>query len=209
MPTFSFLPKKNEFHDLFERATANLLDAARALQALFENFSAVEDQVAQITQIEQKGDTIVHAVVELTYSSLIAPIDHDDAQRLISALDDALDAIEATAVRLLIYRIAQPTDTARQLADAILAGAEQLNLAMPLLRKRQQFAQLQKHVVEINRLENHADQLLREALTDLARREDQVYDLIRWTEVYEHLEAATDRIEDVGDVLMRVVIKNA
>ncbi len=209
MPTLSFLPQKVEFHDLFERATANLLDAARALSALMENFSDVESQVAAITEIEQKGDSIVHQVVELTYASLIAPIDHEDAQRLISALDDALDAIEAAAVRLLIYRIEQPTEFARKFAESIYRAAEELHRAMPRLRRRQQFDELKKHIIEINRLENEADQYLREGLTELAGRADQLFDLIRWKEIYEYLEAATDRIEDVGDVLLRVIIKNA
>ncbi len=209
MATFSFLPQKIEFHDLFERATANLLDAARALKALMENFSDVENQVGALTALEQKGDIIVHQVVELTYASLIAPIDHEDSQRLISALDDALDAIEATAVRLLIYRVEQPTELARKFTESIYRAAEELHRAMPRLRHRQQFDELKKHLVEINRLENEADQYLREGLTELARHEDQLFDLIRWKEIYEHLEGTTDRIEDVADVLLRVIIKNA
>lgn len=209
MPNFSFLPSQPKFFDLFEQASANLLDGARLLQNLLDDYTDVENKAAQITEVEHKGDDIVHEVTALANVSLIAPIDHEDAQELIFALDDALDAVEASALRMAIYRVEQPTETARQLAALIQRGAAELHVAMPGLRSRKQLVKMQGHIVAIHDLENQGDQLLRRGLTDLVNQREDLFNLIRWKEIYEHLEGATDRIEDVGDVLLRVLIKNA
>jgi len=209
MPSFSFLPSQPRFFEQFECACANLVEGARLLQDLFDHYVDVDNKIAQITEIEHKGDHIVHEVIALTNVSLIAPLDHEDTQHLIFALDDALDAIEATAVRMSIYRIAQPTQMARQLAALVYQGAQELNEAMPGLRSRKQAEKIHGHVVKINDLEGEGDQILRRALTDLVDRRVDVFDLIRWKEIYESLEGTTDRVEDVGDVLLRVMIKNA
>ncbi len=209
MPSFSFLPSQPKFFDLFEEAGANLQDAGRRLQDLIENYTDVEAKSNRITELEQKGDRIVHEVTALAHISLIAPIDNEDAQRLIVTLDDALDAIEATAVRMTIFKIEQPTEIARQLASTIARGTEQVHEAMPGLRSRKQLEKMQSHIVVINELENKADQLLRKGLEELVGRRDDLFNLIRWKEIYEYLEETTDRLEDVGDILQRVLIKNA
>ncbi len=104
---FSFLPANVKFHDYFEKASANLLEGARLLQKLLDNYEEVEDLVAQITEIEHQGDFIVHEVTNLLPRTLITPIDGDDIQRLVSAVDDALDAVHAAALRLQIYQVTE------------------------------------------------------------------------------------------------------
>lgn len=209
MPSFSLLPSQPKFYDLFETASANLLAIASALQALMQNFSDVPQQCARITALEEAGDLVVHEVTSLAHASLIAPLDNEDSQRLIIALDDAVDAIEAAAVRMAIFKIEQPTDTARQLAALIARGADEVHKAMPGMRDRKLLKKIQAHIVEINKIENQGDQLLRRGLEELVAHHDDLFNLIRWKEIYESLEASTDRIEDVGDVLQRVLIKNA
>jgi predicted phosphate transport protein (TIGR00153 family) len=206
---FSFLPAEVKFYDWFEKASANLLEGARLLQDLLEHYDEVENKVAQITEVEHKGDFIVHEVTELLPRSLITPIDHEDIQRLIAAVDDALDSIEDTAVRLVIYRVEEVKEPARRLARLITSGAQELDAAVGLLRDKQNFKQVHAHIVEINTLENNGDRVYRDGLTDLVARREELFDLIRWREIYDFLEATTDRVEDAGDILQRVIIANA
>jgi predicted phosphate transport protein (TIGR00153 family) len=202
------LPAETKFYEWFEKATANLLDAATALQDLFDHYDNVELKVNHITELEHRGDFIVHEVMHLLMHTLIVPLDSEDIERLISSLDDALDKIEATAVRMVIFRIEAPTEYARQLAQLIYQGAQELHTAMPNLREKKTFRLVTEHIKEINTIENNGDHVLREALVDIVNHKDDLYNLIRWKEIYEMLEETTDRMEDIADVMQRVVIKN-
>ncbi len=208
MVRFQFLPGETQFYDWFEKASANLLDAAQQLKDLFDTYDNLENRVARITELEHRGDFMVHEVMHLLMHTLIVPLDSEDIERLISSLDDALDNIEAVAVRMLIYKIEQPTERARQLAHIIRSGANELHLAMPNLREKKNFSVVNAHIIEINTLENNGDRVLRDALTEIVSHKDDLFNLIRWKEIYELLEEATDRMEDVADVLQRVIIKN-
>ncbi len=208
MAKFQFLPAETKFYEWFEKATANLLEGAEALVDLLDNYEQVEHKVARITELEHRGDSIVHEVTHLLMHTLIIPLDSEDIERLISALDDVIDKIEATAVRMVIFRIEAPTERARQLGHLIRSGASELHQAMPNLREKKNFRRVTEHIKEINTIENNSDQILRDALVDIVNHREDLFNLIRWKEIYEMLEEATDRMEDVADVLQRVVIKN-
>jgi uncharacterized protein len=208
MAKFQFLPAETKFYTWFEKATGNLLEAAEALQDLLDHYEDVETKVARITELEHRGDFIVHEVMHLLMHTLIIPLDSEDIERLISSLDDAVDKIEATAVRMVIFRIEAPTTRARKLAHLIRSGANELHLAMPNLREKKNFRLVTEHIKEINTIENNGDRELREALVDIVGHKDDMFNFIRWKEIYEMLEETTDRMEDVADVLQRVVIKN-
>jgi predicted phosphate transport protein (TIGR00153 family) len=206
---FSFLPGEVRFYDYFEKASANLLEGARLQQDLLDHFQDVENKVARITEIEHRGDFIVHEVTELLPRTLITPIDNDDIQRLIIAVDDALDSIEEVAAHLLIYQVAEVKEPARRLAHLITEGAQELHAAVGGLRDKRLYNEIHDHLVQINTLENNGDRVLRDGLVQLVANRGDVFDLIRWKEIYELLEATTDRIEDAGDVLLKVIIANA
>jgi len=208
MVKFQFLPAETKFYEWFEKATANLVEAADALQDLLDNYEHVEAKVAHITELEHRGDFIVHEVMYLLMHTLIIPLDSEDIERLISALDDTMDAIEATAVRMVIFRIEAPTERAKQLGQLIRSGAAELHEAMHNLREKKNVRLVAEHIKEINTIENNGDRVLREALVDIVSHKDDLFNLIRWKEIYEMLEETTDRMEDVADVLQRVVIKN-
>src|SRR5512142_565802 len=127
---FSFLPGEVRFYDYFDKASANLLDAARLQQALFEHCEDLPSQVAQITEAEHRGDFIVHEVMELLPRTLLTPIDNDDIQHLTTAIDDALDSIEETAATLLIYQVDEIREPARKLAQLITEAAQELDQAV-------------------------------------------------------------------------------
>ncbi len=206
---FSFLPTEVKFYDYFEKAGANLLDGACLLQKLLDNYQDVDDAVAQITEIEHRGDFIVHEVTHLLPRTLITPIDGDDIQRLVCAVDDALDAIQAAAIQMSVYQIEEVKKPARRQAHLIMESARQLDCAMQKLRDKKMYDEIQACIVEINTLENNGDRVLQEAVSDLVEHRDDIFDFIRWKEIYELLEATLDRIEDAGDVIQKVMISNA
>jgi hypothetical protein len=206
---FSFLPATVEFYDYFEKASANLLEGARLLQKLLDNYEEVEDLVAQISEIEHQGDFIVHEVMHLLPRTLITPIDGDDIQRLVCAVDDALDAVQAAAVHLVIYEVTEVRKPARRLARLIVESAQELDAAMKGLRDKKLYSEILQRIVQINTLENNGDRVLEEGLRSLVAHREDMFDFMRWKEIYELLEATLDRIEDAGDVIQKVMIANA
>jgi uncharacterized protein Yka (UPF0111/DUF47 family) len=206
---FSFVPVEVKFFDYFQAATSNLLEAARLLQKLLDDYDDLEDAVAQMTELEHRGDFIVHEVTNLLPRTLITPFDGQDIQRLIDAVDDAVDTIHAVTVRLSIYQITDVRKPARRLAKLIVEGAGELDLAIKGLGDKKQYPQINQRIVQINTLENTGDRVLEEGLRNLMERRDDLFDMIRWKEIYELLEQCTDRLEDAGDVIQRVMIANA
>ena len=206
---FSFLPAEVKFYDYFEKATANLLEGARLLQKLVDNYENLEEYVAQITEIEHRGDFIVHEVTNLLPRTLITPIDSDDIQRLVSSVDDALDAVQAVIVEMSIYQITEVKKPARRLAHLIVESAQELHEAIKGLRDKKLYEQVRERIVHINTLENNGDHVLQDGLSSLVAHREDIFDFIRWKEIYELLEDTTDRIEDAGDVIQKVMIANA
>jgi predicted phosphate transport protein (TIGR00153 family) len=206
---FTLLPTEVKFYDYFEKASANLLAGAHLLQNLLDNFENVDEQVAQIAEIEHKGDFIVHEVSDLLPRTLITPIDGDDIQRLVSVVDDALDAVDAVTCRLVIYQVKDIKKPARRLAHLIVESATELDLAIRGLRDKNNYAEIKRRIVEINTLENNGDRVLQEGLSNLVAHKKNIYEFIIWKEIYELLEGTTDRIEDAGDVIQKVMIANA
>jgi len=147
-------------------------------------------------------------VTDLLPRTLITPIDADDIQRLVSAVDDALDAVYAVAQRLLIYQVSDVRKPAKRLAHLIVESAQELDAAIKGLRDKKLFNQVRERIVQINTLENNGDRVYYDGLTALVSHRDDVFDFIRWKEIYELLEATTDRIEDAGDVIQRVLVSN-
>ena len=206
---FSFLPAEVKFYDYLEKATANLLTGARALQKLLDHSLDIRAGVAEIARIEHDGDLIVHEVTNLLPRTLITPIDSEDIQRLISAIDDALDGVDAAAQCLVTYQISDIKPPARELARLITESVQELEVAIRKLPNKRLYAQIRTHIVQINTLENEGDRALQDALGDLVTHRDDMFDFIRWKEIYELLENTTDYVEDAGDIIQKVMIANA
>jgi len=206
---FSFLPVEVKFFDHFQAATSNLLEAAQLLQKLLDDYHDGEEVIAQLTELEHRGDFIVHEVTNLLPRTLITPFDGQDIQRLIDSVDDALDTIQAAGVRLSIYQITEVRKPAKRLARLIVEGAGELDIAIKSLNDKKLYPQIKERIVQINTIENTGDRVLEEGLRNLVERREDLFDLIRWKEIYELLEQATDRLEDAGDVIQRVMIANA
>lgn len=207
MPKFSIIPREPKFFDLFEKSVANVAMAAKELATFFESYSSVPQRVARIVELEHQGDYITHQIMEQLHRSFLTPLDREDIALLTGRLDDVIDFIEDAANAMLLYRIEQPTKRAREQAVILVAMTDELVKAVPLLRNHSQMKQILGHCVEINRLENEADAIMRFALAELFDGMPP-YDVIKWREIYQHLENAADRGEDVANVLEGVVLKN-
>lgn len=207
MPRFTLLPAEEAFYDWFEKGAANLVDAARALQDLLRDYTNVESKVARITELEHHGDFIVHEVYEMLHRTFIPPLDRQTIRELTGSIDDCVDNIEAAADLMQLYHVEQPTRDAVRLGEIILACAEQINQAIPLLRSTKTLPTVRRHTIEINRLENEADRMAREGVAGLLTHRDDLFNLIRWKEIYNALEESTDRCEDVADALNGIVLE--
>lgn len=203
---FRLIPREEKFFDLFEKQATHIVAAARALRELAYNYGNAEALAQQIEDLEHQGDALTHEMVKRLNTTFITPIDREDIYALASRLDDVLDLIDAVADRLLLYKIKEPTPGCREMADVIMKTAEETDLAVRCLRTLSPF--YHKHCIEVNRLENEADRLLRDLLAGLFETTDPV-EIIKWKELYETLESVTDRCEDVVNVIEGIVLKMA
>ena len=210
MAKFSLIPKDMEFYDLFEQETANLVVAAEKLVDFFDNYENVEAKAKELKDLEHRGDVITHEIIARVHQSFVTPIDREDITLLAHRLDDVMDFIEAAGRTAFLYRIAQPTERARELARIVRKVAVKLNEVVPRLRRRDQFPWILKQCVDINTLENDADDVQHAALVELFEVcSTNTCEVIKWREIYGHLENATDRGEDVANVLEGIVLKHA
>ncbi|MFW6118369.1 MAG: DUF47 domain-containing protein [Chloroflexota bacterium] len=210
MVKFSLTPKDMEFYDFFEQATGNLVTAAEKLVDLFDNYEDVEAKAKELKELEHQGDVITHEIMARLHRTFVTPMDREDITLLIHSLDDVMDFIEAAGRTAFLYHIAQPTERARELARIVVTMAYKLNEVVSRLRHRDQFPWILKQCVEINTLENEADDVQHAALAELFEVcHLDACEVIKWREIYDHLENATDRGEDVANVLEGIVLKHA
>lgn len=210
MAKFLITPRDTKFYDLFEQDTANLVTAAEKLVDLFNNYEDVEAKARQLKDLEHQGDTITHEIIRRVNLTFVTPIDREDIVLLAHTLDSIMDFMEAAARTAFLYRITQPTERVRQLAAIIAKMAYVLNdVCLPCLRHRDQFNRILEQCVEMNRLENEADDVHHAAMAELFDSDKDAIEIIKWREIYQHMEDATDRGEDVADVLEGIVLKYA
>jgi len=183
----------------------NLIAGARTLVDLFADYQDVARKIDEIHRIEREGDELTHAILTKLNQTFITPFDREDIHQLASKLDDVLDFINAAGARIVMYRITAPPQAAGDLARIILMQSQELQKAVSLMQKN---GNILGHCVEINRLENEADLVAQQAIAELFEYEKDPINLIKVKELLEFLERATDKAEDVANVLETVVLKN-
>lgn len=213
MPRLSLLPRDVRFFELFELAGSNMVETARALQNLLTSYDLADLPVKleRIHELEHRGDNFTHDVMRALNQTFITPLDNDDISALVQRIDDVVDQIWAAAARLDIYEIPAPTETARKLADVIVQEAETLVEALPCLRRKSDMQRILPITIEVHRLENEADSLLRNGLRSLYPNPSDPQQIVlgvKWREIYGFLAEATDRGEDVANVLESIVLKH-
>lgn len=208
MPRFGLMPQSQKFFDLFEEDAANVVAGAKYLKEMLDNYDNAPRLVKKLESYEHEGDRITHELFAELNKTFVTPLDREDIHTLAAAMDTIMDRIEAAGETMVLYDVDAPTEKAKLLADIIVDSAEQIHQAISLLRTRRNVKGILAHCVEINRLENEADEVRRAVLAELFRQEKDVIKLIKWKEIYEMLEQTTDECEDVADVLQAIVMKN-
>jgi uncharacterized protein len=201
-----FVPREQEFFDLFDEASGNILRAAELLERMLRTYPEHGELARDILICEQDGDRITHDIIRRLNQTFVTPIDREDIYQLASVLDDVVDYVEEVADFLGLYKIEAPMEQAQAMSRVLRDAARQVNEAMPRMRK---FGDIHHYTVEIHRLENEGDRLLRESLAALFQEGVDPIVVIRWKDIYERLEAGIDSTERVANILESIVIKNS
>ena len=204
------LPKQGAFFDLFDKQVHMVNDAAHTLARLVGDYKDVEDAAFKMKAVEHDADEVAHEIMKKLNMTFVTPLDREDIHALTSALDDIMDFVEAAVDRMALYEVAAPTESAVKLCG-ILAEATTLTVkAVTGLRDLRHSADaVREACVSINRLENEGDQANRMALSKLFQMHDQPIESLKWREIYDHIETAIDKCEDVADIIEAVMLKNA
>lgn len=211
MSPFHLIPRQPRFFEMFRRSADNIVKAADALLELLSNYTDVQRKVRRLKDIERVGDEITHEIFNAMNQSFVTPFDRDDIGRLTTSLDDVLDWIEEGSRRLHIYRITEPTTFALRFSQILSEQAMVIARLMPLLEDLTDQRRIREDIVELHRLENEADDLMEEALSQLFVDVNEVPALIvavQWKDIYEVLEQATDRAEHVGVAVESILVKH-
>src|SRR5688572_7881661 len=202
------LPRETSFFDLFERHARLTIEGAKEFQALAGGAPVIA-AVRRIKEIEHETDVITHQCVEALHKTFITPIDRNDIHRLISRMDDIMDFLEAASERIGLYEIVKMTPEVKELSAIIVRATEAMEGALRGLRDMGDPQQVFTKCIEINRLENEADAIMRVAVARLFKEEKDPVMIIKWKEIYEALEDATDRCEDVANIIEGVILEHA
>jgi len=200
------IPREEKFYTLFQDDAKNVLAAARLLEQFFRNYDERERLASQLRDAEHTGDQISHDIGHKLEATFVTPFDREDIHALISRLDDILDFIEEVADTCILYAIDKPSTVAVSQAEIIVRQCEQLAAALGKLRD---FKDLEQHWIEIHRLENEGDRLVRQAMAGLFKNGQDPIDVIKWKDVYSLGEKAIDACEDAANVIERIVVKHA
>jgi hypothetical protein len=201
-----FIPREEKFFDMFVEDANNMLVGARLLEEMFRSYDQRERIANQLRDLERKGDGLSHDIGQKLERTFVTPFDREDIHQLISRLDDVLDFIEEVADTCILYKISEPSEPALAQAVIIVQQCEEIVRA---LEKLKGFKNVGPHWIEIHRLENDGDRVVRKAMADLFTNGTDAVEIIRWKDLYALLEDTIDACEDVANVIERIVVKHA
>lgn len=208
----ALMPREGQFFELFNKHAGLIVEGANALAEMLQNYDDAESRdnwIETIAKIERNADRITHETVSLLHATFVTPFDRDDIHRLISRMDDILDLIQDTAESSTLYDIQKLSPETLHLANLLQICCERVRTAVGLLRSMDNAPQILKLAQDIDQLESDADRVMRAALSKLFREESDVRQVIKLKAVYELLETATDKCQDVANVIEGVVLENA
>lgn len=206
----ALIPREKMFFDLFVQAGGKIVEACAVFERFLGDMEHAEAHARRIKTIEHEADEITHRTVDLLHKTFVTPLDRDDIHRLISRLDDVLDLIDAAASRIALYEIRTALPEAHEFARVLSSAAQHLQtLLAGLANAKKAREEVLRTCIEVNRLENEGDTILRGALAKLFREEQDLRLVMKWKEIFEDLETATDRCEDVANIVEGIVIELA
>ena len=202
-----FLPKETSFFDFFEQHAALTVEGTKEFLSLVTTGANIEAKCRRVSDIEHETDVITHRCVEALHKTFITPIDRDSIHRLITKMDDIMDYVEAASERIVMYELTAMTNDVRDLADVLHRSTIDVEKAVRCLRNFKDPHQILKLCIDINRLENEADAILRRSVARLFKEEKDTIMVVKWKEIYENLENASDRCEDVANAVESIALK--
>jgi uncharacterized protein len=197
------VPEDRVFFDLLEEESTNVLKGSKVLLDLIMKYDGLEEERAELKEIEHRGDEIVHQIYEKVNSTFVTPIDQDDITRLASLYDDVLDFMDSAANRIVLYEVRESTEAMKKLADIVARSVTEIHAAFMAMRNRNS-KEIDKRCIEVDTLENEADVVLNDSVAALFKGSD-VIQIMKLKEIYEELETVTDRCEDVSQVLRDIL----
>jgi uncharacterized protein len=200
------LPREERFFGLFVKQAENIQAGAEALVKMLSHYTGVPEQVQSIKAIEHEGDEITHSLLTMLNQTFVTPLDREDIHELSSHLDDVIDLIDAAASRFVLYRVDKVREGTLDLVNVLVAATTELTAAVQALPTPEK---AMKHCIEINRYENESDRVCRTLIAQLFDEEKNPVQIIKWKEIYEVIETAVDKCEDVANVIEGIVIKSA
>ncbi len=200
------LPREQSFFKKFTDLTETIQGGAQELDKLFADYENLAAHTQRIKDFEHRGDDLTHEIMTKLNQTFVTPFDREDIHELTTKLDDVIDLIDAVATRLNIYRVGKLRPGAAEMADILVRATAEIHAAVSHLQKQDG---IMDHVIEINRLENEGDTAVRSAIARLFDEEKDPFEVIKWKEILEVLETATDKCEDVANVLETIVLKSA
>jgi predicted phosphate transport protein (TIGR00153 family) len=202
---FRLIPREEKFYDDFKMMADQLKRGARMLESMFAVDPPIADKAHEIKEVEHQCDFLTHEIIQRLNKTFVTPIDREDIHELARTLDDVMDAIDNAASLIPLYRIHMIRPGARELTRIIIQQTDEIRAAVEALEQRKGVLE---RAIEINRLENEADRIHRQAISQLFEEERDPVMVIKWKEIYDILEEATDACEDVANLLENVVVKH-
>lgn len=206
---FRFIPREEKFFGMLEASSDNVLKGADLLLKTLQDYQEVEKFAETMKKIEHDGDKITHQTMEKLNKTFVTPIDREDIHSLISRMDDVLDFIDETSSCLWLYKIERPTKELILMTEILVKCVEEIREAISHLRDLKKNDHILVHCIEINRLENEGDQIMRKVSAQLFENLVNPTEIIKWKEIYHNIESALDKCEDLANVIEGVVLKNA
>ncbi len=205
MARFRLIPHEEKFYDDFKMMADQLRHGARLLEAMFAVDPPIADKAHEIKEVEHQCDFLTHEIIQRLNKTFVTPIDREDIHELARTLDDVMDAIDNAASLIPLYRIDKVRGGARELTRVIIQQTDEIRAAVEALENRKGVLE---RAIEINRLENEADRIHKQAIGKLFDEETDPIAVIKWKEIFDILEGATDACEDVANLLENVVVKH-
>jgi predicted phosphate transport protein (TIGR00153 family) len=200
------MPQEGDFFALFRKQADNIVSGAAALTRMLEHYTGVPEQVQAIKAIEHAGDEITHQIYRKLNQTFITPFDREDIHELCGTMDDVIDLIDAAASRFVMYRIDKVRVGTVELSKVLTIATMELSAAIHNIPSPEEALQ---RIIEINRLENESDRICRTLIAQLFEEEEDPVQIIKWKEIFEVVETAVDKCEDVSNVIESVILKNA
>lgn len=203
-----FIPREEKFFDLFEELAAKIDEGAKFFLEMAGNYEYSGANIARLKQIEHEADIITHTTYEKMHKTFLTPLDREDIYDLVNKMDSVIDMIEAAAMRMNLYKVQKPSSSVIELAEILVKAVTKIKIIVHAMRDMKNARLILDACVEINTLENDGDVVLRTTIAQLFDSEKDVFELIKWKEIFERLEEAIDICEDVSNIAEGIVLKH-